>query len=96
MEELSVQARQCVLEDGITWSSFKTEVFKEKWVGLELCHESPVAESPVELKSKENKECGKGKIRRSSEGGGSVWYHIAKLDKFIKQELRVTKLGCIV
>ncbi len=93
MEELSVQSFDGLLEDGVAGSSCKTELFKEEWVGLELGHEGPVAESPVELESQKNKKSWEWEVRRSSEGGGSVRYHIAKLDKFIKQELRVTRPG---
>jgi hypothetical protein len=96
MEELGVQSLHSLLKDGIAGSSCKTELFKEKWVELELSHEGSVAESRVELESKEDKESGKREVRRSSEGGGPGWYHIAKLDKFIKQELNVTRPGCVV
>lgn len=59
-------------------------------------HKGPIPKTRVELESEENKESGKREVRRSSEAGGAGWYHIAKLDKFIKQELKVTRLGCVV
>ncbi len=93
VEESGVQALQCLLEDGIAGSSFKIESLKEKWVGLEAGHKSPIPKPRVKLESQQDEEDGKREVRRSSEGGGSVRYHIAKLDKFIKQELRVTRLG---
>ncbi len=96
MEELGVQSLHSLLQDGIAGSSCKTESLEEKWVEGELRHEGPVAESRIELESKEDKESGKREVRRSSEGGGPVRYHIAKLDKFIKQELNVTRSGCVV
>jgi len=96
MEEVGVQSFEGLLEDGVAGSSCKTEVFKEQWVGREAGHKSPIPKPGVELESQQDKERGEWEVRRSSEGEGSVWYHIAKLDKCIKQELRVTRLGCIV
>ena len=58
----------------------EVESFKEKWVGLEAGHKGPVPESGVELESEEDEESGKREVWRSTEAGGSDWYHIARLD----------------
>ncbi len=54
--EVGVQARQCLVEDGVAGSSCKTELFKEVRGEGELSHKDPVAESRVDLESEENKE----------------------------------------
>jgi len=96
MEEVRVQSFQCLVKDRVGGSSRETKFLKEKRVRSEACYKSPIPKSGVELESEKNKENGKRKVRRSSKGGSPVRYHIAELDKFIKQELRVTRPGCVV
>ncbi|MBS3795925.1 MAG: sulfotransferase, partial [Candidatus Thorarchaeota archaeon] len=96
VQKLGVQSLECLLEDGIAWSSRKTEVMQQLRVTGELGHEGPVAETRVELEAQEDKESREGKVRRSSEGRGLLGDHSTKVDKLIKQELRVTRPGCVV
>ncbi len=96
VEELGVQSSECLLEDGIAWRPLKTEEFKELRVGGELGHEAPVAEAGVELEAQEDKESREGKIDRSAQGRGSGGDHSTKLHKLMEQELRMTRLGCVV
>jgi len=68
VEELGVQSLECLLEDGITRGSLKTEVLQQLRVTGELGHKGPVAEARVELEAQENKKSREGKVRRSSKG----------------------------
>ena len=84
MEEVSVQFLQCLLKDGVGGRSRKTESMEEKWCKRKLSNEVSVAESRVELEAQEDKKSWEWEVWRSSEGRGLGWYHIAKIDKFIK------------
>jgi len=68
VEELGVQSLECLLEDGITRGSLKTEVLQQLRVTGKLGHKGPVAEVRVELDAQEDKESREGEIRRPSNG----------------------------
>ena len=78
MEELGVQALQCLLEDGIGRSSFKTKSLKKVGIDGEIGNKVTIPKSHIELESQEDKESWEWEVRRSSKGGSPVRYHIAK------------------
>ncbi len=95
MEESGVQSLQCLLKEGVGGGHSRPSRSRSSGV-KELSNEVSVTETRVELETQKNKEGRDGKVWRSAEGGTSSRYHNTKVDKFIKQELRVTRPGCIV
>ena len=96
MEEAGVQSSECLLQNGVGGGPRQPEALKDLRHERELGDKGPIAEASIKLEAQEDKEGGEGEVRRATEGGGPCGEHSTKVDKCIKQELRMTSLGGIV
>jgi hypothetical protein len=96
MEEEGVQPLQCLMEQGVAWSSHESEVVKELGVEVDECNKVTISQTRVELESEENKENWERELDRSTIGGPAVRNRIAKAHKFLDEKVIAASLGRIV